>query len=401
MASTLSIPAIVMDGPADDDMQIGSDVEIGQNDGGDFDIDIDSVGDASAQGDLDLMDADVQDQVMDEQTPLLEAPFNQTQDSWSAVDIQEPRSSEMLDENPDEDIDAPMPEMTNEEEDIDAPIPDADEADEVVEREEAIGEGPPGHDTYTTEDVEAVFTHAEPSGTENATTAFALFETDVALGPQEDREIHGGTQQTGDSQEGEGAVESGILAEGDNGVENVVSVHPSQAPAAQLQESSSHEAVAHEKPHEPLEENIHGEIAEQPDTHDEDEERHPGPAPTHDTMSAGLGQHQDASLQTWDANTEKDTVDHGSPEDQTDSLDGYLHMHPVKVIYQDSEISLFAPIGDDESQFFLQDETVAKQGIDQLFAALREVLGSSIADGEQLTLHVTPLNMDLFEVSRI
>lgn len=87
------------------------------------------------------------------------------------------------------------------------------------------------------------------------------------------------------------------------------------------------------------------------------------------------------------------------------------YMHPVMIIYQDNEISLFPPIDQEEehdSTYFLQDERLASDAISTLLGACRTVLGESInvqdelmIDIEELGLHVTEVSFLMSSYSRI
>lgn len=76
-------------------------------------------------------------------------------------------------------------------------------------------------------------------------------------------------------------------------------------------------------------------------------------------------------------------------------------LHPVKVIYQDNEISLFPPLeGDSAETFFLHDEDVAYDTVGKMFGSLREVLLDNVAENEILVIDIDSLGIQLTEVSR-
>ena len=78
------------------------------------------------------------------------------------------------------------------------------------------------------------------------------------------------------------------------------------------------------------------------------------------------------------------------------------HVHPVVVLYQDNEISLFPPVDSDDEHtntYFLQNEQVAGDSIKALFGALRSILGESISEQEELMLDVSDLDLHISEVS--
>lgn len=91
------------------------------------------------------------------------------------------------------------------------------------------------------------------------------------------------------------------------------------------------------------------------------------------------------------------THEHEQDDDGTHS-DGSLH--PVKVLYQENEISLFPPLeGDSSETFFLQDENVAYDDFGKLFRALREVLQDNVAENEILVIDIDALGIQIVEVS--
>jgi hypothetical protein len=75
-------------------------------------------------------------------------------------------------------------------------------------------------------------------------------------------------------------------------------------------------------------------------------------------------------------------------------------LYPVKVYYQDNEISLFPPReGDSSETFFLEDESLAYAPLGELFQSCRVVLREHIGDNEVLVVDVDALNIQLNEVS--
>lgn len=77
-------------------------------------------------------------------------------------------------------------------------------------------------------------------------------------------------------------------------------------------------------------------------------------------------------------------------------------LHPVKVLYQDAEISLFPPFeGDSAETFFLHDETVAYEHVGRLFKSLREVLLDNVAENEVLVIDIDALGIQITEVSTL
>ena len=84
------------------------------------------------------------------------------------------------------------------------------------------------------------------------------------------------------------------------------------------------------------------------------------------------------------------------------SLQGAPYIHPVVVVYQDNEISLFPPVDQDQEHsetYFLQDEQLAGENIRNLLAACRSVLGESISEQDELIINVEDLGLQITEVS--
>lgn len=74
-------------------------------------------------------------------------------------------------------------------------------------------------------------------------------------------------------------------------------------------------------------------------------------------------------------------------------------LHPVKVLYQGVEISLFPPMeGDSAETFFLHDEDVAYDNVGKLFSSLREVLLDNVAENDVLVIDIDSLGIQITEV---
>ncbi|KAI9732829.1 MAG: hypothetical protein M1834_003767 [Cirrosporium novae-zelandiae] len=77
-----------------------------------------------------------------------------------------------------------------------------------------------------------------------------------------------------------------------------------------------------------------------------------------------------------------------------------LELSPVKILYEDSEMSLFPPrTHDDTDTYLLQDESLAYQSLAELLKACRTVLGDSISNQHYLELEVVELAMTITETS--
>lgn len=91
---------------------------------------------------------------------------------------------------------------------------------------------------------------------------------------------------------------------------------------------------------------------------------------------------------------------HDTVDQETEGPREVSHLHPVKVLYQDSEISLFPPReGDSSETFFLEDESLAHEDLGKLLASCREILGEHVSEEEVLTVDIDALNLQLNEVS--
>ncbi|KAF7595314.1 hypothetical protein BBP40_006563 [Aspergillus hancockii] len=87
---------------------------------------------------------------------------------------------------------------------------------------------------------------------------------------------------------------------------------------------------------------------------------------------------------------------HGQGHDTTKDAS----LYPVKVYYQDNEISLFPPReGDSSETFFLEDESLAYAPLGELFLSCRGVLQEHVGDNEVLVVDIDALNIQLTEDS--
>lgn len=88
-------------------------------------------------------------------------------------------------------------------------------------------------------------------------------------------------------------------------------------------------------------------------------------------------------------------------ENGHDSTEQVPYLHQVKVIYQESEISMFPPRhGNTSETYFLADEGLAYESIDVLFKECRAILGDYASSDDSLVFHIDSLGIELCEVSR-
>ena len=78
------------------------------------------------------------------------------------------------------------------------------------------------------------------------------------------------------------------------------------------------------------------------------------------------------------------------------------YVHPIVVVYQDNEMSLFPPVEQEQEQsqtYFLQDESYATGSINNLLGACRSVLGDSINGQNELEIQIEELGLHVSEVT--
>ncbi|KAL4809268.1 hypothetical protein BDV18DRAFT_131612 [Aspergillus unguis] len=98
---------------------------------------------------------------------------------------------------------------------------------------------------------------------------------------------------------------------------------------------------------------------------------------------------------------QQDSESHDRDADQDHGLTETSTLYPVKVYYQDNEISLFPPReGDVSETFFLEDESLAHQSFGTLVSACRQVLRDHVNENEVLVIDIETLNFQLTEDSR-
>lgn len=86
-------------------------------------------------------------------------------------------------------------------------------------------------------------------------------------------------------------------------------------------------------------------------------------------------------------------------EEQRMNAGNRTGLHPIKVYYQDNEISLFPPReGDDSETYFLGNENLAYEHFGKLFESFRGVLQEHIGENEILVVDIDAMNIQLTEV---
>ncbi|RAO66252.1 uncharacterized protein BHQ10_002264 [Talaromyces amestolkiae] len=85
-------------------------------------------------------------------------------------------------------------------------------------------------------------------------------------------------------------------------------------------------------------------------------------------------------------------------ENEHDSTEQTPYLHQVKVIYQESEISMFPPrTGNTSETYFLADEGLAHESIGRLFKECRAILGEHASSEDSLVFHIDSLGIELCE----
>ena len=115
---------------------------------------------------------------------------------------------------------------------------------------------------------------------------------------------------------------------------------------------------------------------------------------THDDQQEPL----ESSLKPLDNTINQDE----SLASKSNSSRNSSYVHPVIVLYQDNEMSLFPPVSQDQEHsqtYLLQDETYAAGSINNLLGACRSVLGESISEQDELDIQVGELGLHITEVS--
>lgn len=101
---------------------------------------------------------------------------------------------------------------------------------------------------------------------------------------------------------------------------------------------------------------------------------------------------------------EDDNQYHESNEDdrQDDVPPMTQPLHPIVVVYQGNEMSLFPPVDQDTEQsqiYFLSNESYASESLTTLFGRCKTVLADTIREDEELEIRIADLGLSINEVS--
>lgn len=376
MTATSALPFKAMEVPAvEDSMEMASPYQ-GQVD--DFDIDIDLMEDHASNMDSDMVGAD---DFPNTSQPSL---FNDASNDADMAD--EPSEGSMVDADnfADEDHDI---EVQDEDVTYEADMLEGDQDEEIVETVPTIQiEAAVNNDDRTPQLDQDVAEPAEdtvgsvPQAPELPPVEAPL--VDETRGPEQEPQLQQQLQQ--EQHEQDTSLEPRPTEQ--NQAEN-----PSEIQAADDSANNDHVGLGEEEPNA-----ASGGTAEIQPAHLET-------STTEDAEALRPAEAQPPSEPAAVENTkhlERHNVEHDETHD--DKLHGTNEnesFHPVKVLYQDNEISLFPPLeGDSAETFFLHDEDVAYESVGKLFSSLREVLLDNIADDEVLVIDIDSLGIQLTEV---
>ena len=91
------------------------------------------------------------------------------------------------------------------------------------------------------------------------------------------------------------------------------------------------------------------------------------------------------------------------PQTSAETQTSLSDLHPIILMYQDNEMSLFPSTQRDTEQpqtYFLEHQSVAGESIGRLLQACRSVLANSIGDQDELELRIVELGLSIDEVSQ-
>ncbi|GAB1217876.1 hypothetical protein ATERTT37_007119 [Aspergillus terreus] len=347
----------------------------------DFDIDLDVMEDQISTTDKDMMgDDDYQDSshdmglepegandedMMDDfAEPTMTDPDEHYPDTNDNVEMQysaeKSYEAEMLEDDYDEDIDAPVPEFHE-----DAPSHEYHSTDKAPEHPIAEEPSTADHDIENS-DLEY---HPEAQA--------ELVRDEDGEKKDESDPPHDGDKSHSVAQESESH-----LHEAENKADNTAEAshdtnkaEQSDSKAVPFEEQSDNFAIANQPEHKEDAQGIEVTVAEGQGS---DAQQVEGHSQTKEEEIQPTQQHEEAA----------DTTEHDSA------------LYPVKVYYQDNEISLFPPQeGDSSETFFLEDEGLAYEPLGKLFASCREVLRDHVGENEVLVMDVDSLNIQLTEDS--
>ncbi|RAK95390.1 uncharacterized protein BO80DRAFT_264546 [Aspergillus ibericus CBS 121593] len=393
---------------ADDQMEMASPY---QGHADDFDIDIDIMEDQASTTDKDMIGAD----------EYLDYDHDGTHDADMIDDVAEPTMQDADDAYAEADYTVEMQdgneriyeaEMLEDEydEDIDAPVAEAQEvapASEEVQNPEAEGTRPSEEITITAEDKDEPDRELHPDQ-----EAEPLAHDDRPF--SHDTEQHVDLSEKNVPQEYEvdtaGSPENGKPFGDSNKAKREVP-HTTETDVKNDNNESSKQAQSQASSFgdaQPLADERNDSAAQTQDKLEEEDEGeyHVGDVGDaedggvrEDEQEEGEGQVVTGVSENQVSSSEEQAVEHQHEQQELPATER-TPLHPVKVYYQDNEISLFPPReGDSSETFFLEDESLAFGSFGRLFESCREVLRDHISDSDVLIVDVEALNVQLTEDS--
>ena len=123
-----------------------------------------------------------------------------------------------------------------------------------------------------------------------------------------------------------------------------------------------------------------------------------GQTPTGPVQQGGLGEEQSEKVST------KDSGRVGYEENDDDLASAMQHPHPITILFQETEMSLFPPSNSEVESaetFLLQDVNLATEPLKGLFEACRSLVGESIDEYCELEMQFHDLELNISEVSLV
>ncbi|KAL5362878.1 hypothetical protein BJX96DRAFT_110408 [Aspergillus floccosus] len=375
MTTTSALAVSAMEVPGvDDTMEMASPYQAYVDD---FDIDLDVMEDQISTTDKDMMgDDDYQDASHD-----MGLDPDGANDADMMDDFAEPTMTDADDHYPDTNDNVEMhysaeksyeAEMLEDDydEDIDAPVPESHE-------------DAPSHEYHSTDEAQE-----HPIAEEPKTAHHKIENPSFEHDPEAQAEL-------ARDEDGERKEESDPHHDGDN--PRFVAQEPeSHQPEADNASEASHIAnKAEQSDHKAVpseDQDDNSAIVNPPELKEDAQES---------KVAAAEDQGSDArQLEGYSQAKEEEIQPAQQHEEAADTTEHNSSLYPVKVYYQENEISLFPPQeGDSSETFFLEDESLAYEPLGKLFASCREVLRDHIGENEVLVMDVDSLNIQLTEDS--
>ncbi|PWY88807.1 hypothetical protein BO94DRAFT_545885 [Aspergillus sclerotioniger CBS 115572] len=390
---------------ADDQMEMASPY---QGHADDFDIDIDIMEDQASTTDKDMMgtdeyldydhdgahDADMIDDVAEPTIDDVDDPYAETGYTVEMQDGNERTyEAEMLEDDYDEDIDAPVPEVQGE-----TPASEqvqhleAEGAHHLEEITITAGDKDQPHEKLHSDQQAEPLVQDDHPAVQDTEQHVDLSEENV---PQENEvdtaELPENGKPLDDFNEVEREAPSATETDEQNNVDHS---KPAQSQAsspddAQPSSDERKEPVAETKDREEEECFKEGDAGDVED----------GEVQENEEKGEGEGQEVAEVSENQVSSSKEQAVEHRSEQRELPATER-TPLYPVKVYYQDNEISLFPPReGDSSETFFLEDESLAFESFGKLFESCREVLRDHISESDVLVVDVEALNIQLTEDS--